>query len=242
MTYRASLGTRGELRRIAAEAEIAAIERVRPWIRQVQKCKLAPHVIVPQWSRLEHPVEAKAPPPLASDARIISGELLEEILEAACAKKFRRGRPRRGRPRRRTESEPDVEMADAPEGSLSETPAASPVADSIIPSATPSGDTPIDILGDNPVRITVEASSAPQPEQITAESSPDAAPDSAEIGAATNTPADSGMEDIGMQETGPQEKPETHMDDVKPVEIEVNTLDPQPEEEVDEIQPNIPIS
>ena len=126
MTYRASLGTRGELRRIAAEAESVTIDHVRPWIRKVQPCRLAPHVIVPQWIRLENPVKPKPPPRLVSQSRIASSELVEEMLESATAKKFRRGRGRRGRPRKRAESgaNPESKPAGAEDVTSRQVPAA----------------------------------------------------------------------------------------------------------------------
>lgn len=53
--YRPSLGTRGETRRAAAEAETALVGRVRAWKRkQAEPCALAPHVLVPQWIRTEN--------------------------------------------------------------------------------------------------------------------------------------------------------------------------------------------
>lgn len=83
-TYRASLGTRGELRRIAAEAETATIERVRPWRRQVQPCKLAPHVVVPQWIRSELPPKPPTPPPPPPSARDVVVAIVGAMVEKAC--------------------------------------------------------------------------------------------------------------------------------------------------------------
>lgn len=87
-SYRPSLGTRGELRRIAAEAETATIERVRPWKRKLQPCKLAPHVLVPQWVRGE-PV---APQPRAGSiadevVRIILKSLMDEVCRGPSPKR-----------------------------------------------------------------------------------------------------------------------------------------------------------
>lgn len=88
MTYRASLGTRGELRRIAAEAETATIDRVRPWHRRIQGCRLAPHVVVPQWIRSEQPAKPRTPPPILFstklESRQIVTELLDKALDTAC--------------------------------------------------------------------------------------------------------------------------------------------------------------
>lgn len=53
--YRASLGTRGETRRAAAEAETALVGRVSRWKRVVKPAALAPHVIIEQWERGERP-------------------------------------------------------------------------------------------------------------------------------------------------------------------------------------------
>lgn len=88
-TYRASLGTRGELRRIAAEAETATIDRVRPWERKIQPCKLAPHVIVPQWIRSELPPKPRPSPVISTEAQIVVGETLDALLEAVCSRKLR---------------------------------------------------------------------------------------------------------------------------------------------------------
>lgn len=121
MTYRASLGTRGELRRIAAEAESATIEQVRPWHRKLQPCQLAPHVTVPQWIRSEHPPKPKTPPP----RQIINGhtvavEIIESLLESAskreAEKSFRKGRARKGRTRSRSKSDSrDDDVSDQPD-------------------------------------------------------------------------------------------------------------------------------
>lgn len=59
--YRTSLGTRGETRRAAAEAETAVVGRVRRWRRETRPSPLAPHVVVPQWVRGERPVAPASP-------------------------------------------------------------------------------------------------------------------------------------------------------------------------------------
>lgn len=59
--YRTSLGTRGETRRAAAEAETAVVGRVRRWKRDTRPSTLAPHVVVPQWVRGERPVAPPSP-------------------------------------------------------------------------------------------------------------------------------------------------------------------------------------
>jgi hypothetical protein len=62
--YRASLGTRGETRRQAAEAETALIGRVRKWTRAPPApARLAPHVRVSSWVRAP---EAPPSPPRRS--------------------------------------------------------------------------------------------------------------------------------------------------------------------------------
>ena len=95
MTYRASLGTRGELRRIAAEAETATIDRVRPWHRRVQGCRLAPHVVVPQWIRSEQPAKPRMSPPILfstkTESRQFVAELLDKALDTACVDKTPNG-------------------------------------------------------------------------------------------------------------------------------------------------------
>lgn len=95
-TYRASLGTRGELRRIAAEAETAIIERVRPWQRKVQPCRLAPHVVVPQWIRSELPPKPRtppAPPPLPVTSHSVVTDLVTEVVDSVCSvRSFARAR------------------------------------------------------------------------------------------------------------------------------------------------------
>ena len=59
--YRASLGTRGETRRAAAEAEHAVIGRVRRWERKVGPAPLAPHVTIPMWVRGERTAAPLSP-------------------------------------------------------------------------------------------------------------------------------------------------------------------------------------
>lgn len=80
-SYRPSLGTRGELRRIAAEAETATIERVRPWKRKLQPCKLAPHVLVPQWVRGE---AAQQQPPANCYSDEVVRAILKALMDEAC--------------------------------------------------------------------------------------------------------------------------------------------------------------
>jgi hypothetical protein len=62
--HRASLGTRGETRRQAAEAETALIGRVRKWRRVGPgPAGLAPHVLVPTWVRApDAPASPLRPP------------------------------------------------------------------------------------------------------------------------------------------------------------------------------------
>lgn len=96
MTYRASLGTRGELRRIAAEAETTTIDQVRPWHRNVQPCRLAPHVIVPQWIRSSEPAAPRPAAP-ALPAAVIAAEIIAGLLDDAT----RSRRPSFARPGRR---------------------------------------------------------------------------------------------------------------------------------------------
>ncbi|PXF42295.1 hypothetical protein BWQ96_08014 [Gracilariopsis chorda] len=113
MALRPSLGTRGELRRIAAEAEAATIDRVRPWRRTTQACRLAPHVVIPQWIRYEHPPSPTEQKPELSECQMIVQDTIDALLEAATSKKveraFRRGRGRRQL--RRRPDEPDEESA-----------------------------------------------------------------------------------------------------------------------------------
>lgn len=67
--YRPSLGTRGETRRAAAEAETALVGRVRPWTwKSSQPCPLAPHVLVSRW------VRAPDPPPSPVRKRVNPSE------------------------------------------------------------------------------------------------------------------------------------------------------------------------
>lgn len=106
MTLRQSLGTRGELRRIAAEAEAATIDRVRPWRKTIQPCRLAPHVIVPRWIRLDAPTPPTESRLKMSEAEMVVKDTIDALLEAACAKKVERGF-RRGRGRRRLRKDPD---------------------------------------------------------------------------------------------------------------------------------------
>jgi hypothetical protein len=81
--YRPSLGTRGETRRAAAEAETAIVGRVRPWTRNAaEPCPLAPHVLVPRWVRAPDP---PAPPPKALTPGDPHNELLGEPAEQALA-------------------------------------------------------------------------------------------------------------------------------------------------------------
>eukprot|EP00172_Hildenbrandia_rubra_P000603 Plantae.Rhodophyta-Hildenbrandia_rubra.ctg13228.p2 GENE.Plantae.Rhodophyta-Hildenbrandia_rubra.ctg13228~~Plantae.Rhodophyta-Hildenbrandia_rubra.ctg13228.p2 ORF type:complete len:605 (+),score=162.05 Plantae.Rhodophyta-Hildenbrandia_rubra.ctg13228:612-2426(+) len=63
MSYR--LGTRGETRRAAAEAEAALVGRVRRWRRIVQPVALAPHVQIEQWVRGERVESPKIRPVFA---------------------------------------------------------------------------------------------------------------------------------------------------------------------------------
>lgn len=64
---------------MAEQAETAsAIERVRPWKRKLQPCKLAPHVIVPQWVRMER---VETPVHMAED---VVAALISSVLDEAC--------------------------------------------------------------------------------------------------------------------------------------------------------------
>ncbi|CAN8074621.1 unnamed protein product [Agarophyton chilense] len=106
MALRPSLGTRGELRRIAAEAEAATIDRVRPWRKTTQSCRLAPHVVVPQWIRCEHPASPREQAAEPSECQMIVKETIDALIDAASSRKTERSF-RRGRARWRLRSEPD---------------------------------------------------------------------------------------------------------------------------------------
>lgn len=94
-TYRSSLGTRGELRRIAAEAETATIEHVRPWKRKLQPCKFAPHVMIPQWVRGEHVVNKETEVDMALGGALGGEVVVRGILKALMDEVCKSPPPRR---------------------------------------------------------------------------------------------------------------------------------------------------
>lgn len=82
---------RGELRRIALEAETATIECVRPWHRKLQPCLLAPHVTVPQWFCSEHQVSAEEVlKAQQAETEAVISDIVDTLLEDVCDERHSR--------------------------------------------------------------------------------------------------------------------------------------------------------